>query len=232
MAKINFGGVVQDARGKQNGIVYSKNRSGAYLRRKVTGTNPNTVAQQLVRSSFGNLSKQWGSSLTQAQRDSWTTYANTYPRVDIFGNSIRLSGSNMFIALNAVLLNLGGAFEETPPASNLVTPIPVDATSGSAVAGTSLTFQQTAVKTGNVEFYIFATGNVPPGRIPGQSVYRFIGIKAAATSSFPAVLDILSLWFAKFGDAIAGQFVYLQVATVNTDTGLLSVPIPFGLPWT
>jgi hypothetical protein len=55
MAKINFGQTVNDARGKLGGTVFSKNKSGAYTRRKVTPANPRTVAQSRVRNFFGTL---------------------------------------------------------------------------------------------------------------------------------------------------------------------------------
>ena len=57
--KLKFGAIVTDGRGKIGGHVASKNRSGAYLRTKVTPSNPNTVAQVQVRSILASLSQSW-----------------------------------------------------------------------------------------------------------------------------------------------------------------------------
>lgn len=46
MAKIKFGMMMTDARGKLGGQVFSKNRSGSYVRTKVTPVNPQTTTQQ------------------------------------------------------------------------------------------------------------------------------------------------------------------------------------------
>ena len=70
MAKIKFGMMMTDARGKLGGQVFSKNRSGAYVRTKVTPVNPRTAAQPLSRSILGTLSASW-SGLTEVQRRSW-----------------------------------------------------------------------------------------------------------------------------------------------------------------
>jgi hypothetical protein len=55
MAKIKFGMMMTDARGKLGGHVFSKNRSGAYVRTKVTPVNGQTTAQTGVRAIFGAI---------------------------------------------------------------------------------------------------------------------------------------------------------------------------------
>jgi len=46
--KMKFGAIVVDGRGKIGGHVASKNRGGAYLRTKVTPSNPQTGYQAAV----------------------------------------------------------------------------------------------------------------------------------------------------------------------------------------
>src|SRR3546814_20356183 len=70
MAKVKFGALMTDARGKLGGHVFSKNRAGSYLRTKVTPVNPQTSYQTSVRALFGAISPQW-SGLSQAVRDSF-----------------------------------------------------------------------------------------------------------------------------------------------------------------
>ena len=68
--KIKFGAIVTDGRGKIGGHVASKNRSGAYMRTKVTPSNPNTASQSQARSILASASQNWR-NLTDSQRKAW-----------------------------------------------------------------------------------------------------------------------------------------------------------------
>ena len=57
--KLKFGAIVTDGRGKIGGHVMSKNRGGAYMRTKVTPSNPRSTAQTTVRSHLTTLSQGW-----------------------------------------------------------------------------------------------------------------------------------------------------------------------------
>lgn len=228
MAKINFGPVVNDARGKTAGIVYSKNGSSAYVRTKVTGVNPRTPAQIAVRATFGTLSQDWSNTLTASNRAAWTSFAKLYPRVNIFGNTLTLNGLNTYVSLNAVILQAGGTIITTPPSSPATTPIPLDPTSLIANAGGAhLNFQQTAAApTSGTLFYVYATTGLAPGRSASPSLFRFIGTKPAATTSFPATIELYSDWVAVFGDMNPGLKISILVSTVDPTIGVPTVGVP------
>lgn len=99
MAKIKFGMMMTDARGKLGGQVFSKNRAGAYIRTKVTPTNPSTLAQASARALFGYISQQW-SGLTQAVRDGWNEAVAEWQKTDIFGDLKQPTGKALFQRLN------------------------------------------------------------------------------------------------------------------------------------
>lgn len=225
MAKINFGGVVQDARGKQNGIVYSKNKSGPYIRRKVTPVNPGTVAQTNVRSTFGTLSQNWSSVLADADRAAWTAFATLYPIRNVFGLSIPLNGLNYYIAINAALTNAGMAPITDPPASPATTPIPVETTSLTVDSTTqTIAFdQEFAGGAAGAVFYLFGTPQLAPGRASSQSLYRFVGIHVQGTGSFPAQIDISTGYIFKFGALRAGLRTNILVSTINPTVGVPTV---------
>jgi len=224
MAKINFGTTVNDARGKLNGTVFSKNKSGAYMRKKVTPANPNTAAQTFVRNNFGGLSTQWSGLLSAAERATWISYAATYPRIDIFGASILISGLNMFISLSQVLLQTLSTIVLSAPVTNVVNPIAFDPTGLAAVGGASLIFQQTAAAAAATDkFYIFGARPLPPGRQPQRSDFRYIATLAGTAGPYPVNVDPFAAYVAKFGPFVAGQRISLLVATVDTTTGLTTV---------
>ena len=85
MARIKFGMMMTDARGKLGGQVFSKNRSGAYVRTKVTPSNPRSMAQMSSRSILGSLSVMWN-SLTLEKVSAWNAATADWQKTDIFGD--------------------------------------------------------------------------------------------------------------------------------------------------
>lgn len=223
MAKINFGTIVNDARGKVAGVVMSKNKSGSYVRTKVTPTNPRTPSQQAARSNFGSLAQAWSGTLTASERAQWVAYAQTYPRTNIFGNSITLNGMNMYLSLGTVMLQAGQVPISTPPPSNIVA-ASVYAPAWSTLTTLLVKYSITALSTGPAPFdYIFATKSLPAGRAATSSDYRLISINQTPAVG---VNDITASYVAKFGAPIVGQNVYGLIATLDSTTGLLSLSQP------
>lgn len=103
MAKIKFGMMMTDARGKLGGQVFSKNRAGAYVRTKVTPANPRTIPQMVSRSILGMLSAGWN-GLTDAQRASFNNAVNAWQKTNIFGDMVKPTGKNLYTSLNKNLL--------------------------------------------------------------------------------------------------------------------------------
>lgn len=103
--KIKFGAIVTDGRGKIGGHVASKNRSGAYMRTKVTPVNPNTTAQSKARNLLTSFSQMWR-TLTDEQRKAWSGAVSDYAKTDIFGDIKKPTGLNLFIKVNTNLSNV------------------------------------------------------------------------------------------------------------------------------
>lgn len=113
--KIQYGAGIVNGSGKLAGWVASRNRGGAFMRAKVTPLNPSTSYQQNARGILGSLSTQW-SQLTEAQRLSFNNAVTDFSRTDIFGDVRNPSGINLFVKLNANLINTGRAQITTAPA--------------------------------------------------------------------------------------------------------------------
>lgn len=114
MALIKFGMMMTDARGKLGGQVFTKTRSGATIRTKVTPANPNTSAQSLARSRFGLISSEWR-LLDEADRATWNSAVSNYSKTNIFGDTYLPSGKNLFVSLNSNLLSVGISSFMTAP---------------------------------------------------------------------------------------------------------------------
>lgn len=228
MAKINFGAVVNDARGKINGNVFSKNASGPYVKRKVTPVNPNTPAQAQARSNLAIYSQQWSGTLTSSQRAAWTGFATLYPRVNVFGLPLTLNGLNMLVSTNSALAQIGAAPLTDPPASPATTPIPIDTTSFT-VAKTSFVYefkQTAAVPTAGCVYYIYSTPGLAPGRAANKSLYRLISHHSGGTGTFPFTIDISASQGNVFGDLIVGLRYNILVSTIDPLVGIPTVGQP------
>ena len=222
MAKVKFGLVVTDARGKSGGMVYSKNRSGAYIRTKVTPVNPNTSRQSFVRNALSLNSKQWSNVLTDSQRACYQALADNNPVTNIFGDSQILTGIALFGKVNNVMRNLELPTLADCPADLAVTGLTtMVVTAGVALQAVDITFTDTPLPA-NHRLYIFATGFIGGGVNFFKPRLRFIGSSAAAEVS---PFDAGALWVAKFGALTLGSHFGIAVAVVNETNGALAVAL-------
>lgn len=218
MAKILFGALMVDMRGKVNGTVFAKNKGGAYARTKVTPNNPQTAAQNLVRSRLTGRSQAWR-ALGALVIAAWNAAVSNFPRTNVFGNQQILSGHQLYVGLNNQLQAAGASTISSPP-----TPVgaaAISALSLDAAVGAdsfSVTYGPTPVPA-NTAMIIEASPQVSPGKTNVNSLYRQIGVEAAADTS-PG--DLFAAYTKKFGTLIAGQKVSVRCRMVNTLTGEVS----------
>ncbi len=107
MALIQLGGGILDARGSIGGQVFSRNRSGNYIRARITPVNPRSPRQNVIRAVIQTLANAWSAVLTQAQRDAWEVYAANIVRQNKLGAQIKLTGFNHYVRSNAPRLQSG-----------------------------------------------------------------------------------------------------------------------------
>lgn len=220
MARVLFGDIVVDMRNKSGGHVYAKNRSGNYKRTKVTPVNPQTTAQQAQRQSFGSFSASWR-GLTEPQRLGWISAAPSFPVTNVFGQSLTLTGANLYISLNRNLENAGGTPIDSAPTPVAIPTLALD-TLTADTSSSLVTFQiNTATVPAGYALMVFATGNVGPGQYFVKNKYRFIGNFTATAN----LVTISTAWVAKFGTPVTGDKVYVKCFLVSTVTGQAGVPV-------
>lgn len=96
--------VFTQASGSIGGQTFSHNRGGMYTRARAIPVNPNTTQQQTVRAVFGSLSQRWSQSLSDTQRDGWDSYAALTPVTNRLGDELILSGQQMYVRCNTLIL--------------------------------------------------------------------------------------------------------------------------------
>jgi hypothetical protein len=213
--KIKFGALVVDGRGKIGGHVASKNRGGAYLRTKVTPTNPNTSAQATVRNRLTAFSQGW-KGLTAAKRAAWNSSVSDYSKTDIFGDIKQPSGVNLYVKLNSNLDEVGVSAISLPPLPQAVEPVlTISATAAAGAPALSVVYTPTPIPA-DTAFVLRATKQVSPGKTFLKNEFRNIAILDAADTS-PE--DALAAYVAKFGTLVAGQKIGVALVPVNKVTG-------------
>lgn len=144
MALVKYGGGIVQASGSLAGNTFSRNKSGNYMRARTTPINPNTGLQTAARARLSYLAEYWANDLTEPQRQAWHNYADSVTMANRLGESIHISGSNMYIRSNTAILQAGfpqvddGPTELTLPESD-----PTFAVELSAASGITITFDDT-----------------------------------------------------------------------------------------
>lgn len=207
--KMKFGAIVVAGSGKIGGHVASKNRAGAYLRTKVTPSNPQTVSQSLVRGILSAVSSAW-SQLTDIQRQGWNEAVADWTSTDIFGDIKKPSGFNLFVKLNSTLLGVGETILEEVPAKTelgdkLLTGAVIDVTAETI----TLTFLG-ATPAGNFNV-ITATPEMSQGISNAKNRFRDIDSFTGA----PVPADLYTAYVSKFGVPNVGANVQLGLKIVG-----------------
>ena len=206
--KLKFGAIVTDGRGKIGGHVASKNRAGAYLRTKVTPSNPNTVAQAQARGILASLSQGWG-QLTDSQRQGWNDAVKEWGTTDIFGDIKKPSGINLFVKLNANLISVGlPQILDVPAKSEVPAVVVVDAFYQAPTGGLFINFDS-GLADGKMAL-IRATPKLSAGVSFVKSQFRVIGQANVQLDN----VGLIGAYSSKFGTISAGDNVYVSVQFV------------------
>lgn len=209
--KIKWGALIVAGSGKIGGHVASKNRGGAFLRTKVTPSNPQSVRQMTVRGIFAAISAGW-SSLTNDQRASFDGFVSAYSSTDIFGDIRNPSGKNLYQKLNQNLENSGQAQISTCVAPSEV-PFANVAGANGDVSGQSITVSTLGDTTGS-QLLIFATPRLSQGTKFVKNKLRQIKVVAGDTG---VNASVYADYVAKFGAPVAGDNIYFGVRVINTN---------------
>lgn len=218
MAKIKFGMMMTDARGKLGGQVFSKNNAGAYVRTKVTPVNPRTSFQQAGRQLLGVISQSW-STLTIDQRESYNKAVSDWARTDIFGDLKNPTGKNLFTRLNKNAISAGFSLVLTAPAKEQIP----------AIAGVSFGF--------SLDTFSFVVSGLPP-LSSGTYQLSVTPILTAGTSfiknrlrvlgygsNAPSLENLLNNLYAhRFGAVVGGSNIWVQLVVVKPN-GQMGVPV-------
>jgi hypothetical protein len=123
--------------GSLGGQTSSHNRAGQYRRARRAPVQPTGTGRRgFIRAAFGAASSGW-SGLTDSVRLAWDAFASGFPTTDALGQSITLTGHQMYVGVATALANVGAAAPAAPPASTAtISPVVATATMTHVGVGT------------------------------------------------------------------------------------------------
>lgn len=217
MSKIKWGAIVVDGRGKLGGHVFTKTRSGATMRTKVTPVNPQTQAQAAARSRLGGNSMAW-SGLSEVQREAWNAQASESGRTNVFGDQYFPTGKNLFTSVNNNLLMIEKSTLNTPLRPESL-PFIVEMNPAVTVATTSILLNIGASgQVDNSTLVVEATAGFSPGKYNFDGSYRKIMI--SADGEIPLGPAVWATYVAKFGVPVVGNKIGFRCYYIDQDSGV------------
>lgn len=229
MALVKYGGLAQDVRGSQNGLTYSRNKGGAYVRQKVSPVQPVSSFASLSRAIFAALAQRWAVTLTQSQREAWIAFAATHTFVNVFGDAITLSGIAMYMSVNRAVGQVGGAYIDDPPDTfavpSVVSSTIVVALSGGVVSAMTQNTVVSEALTGDQGVYIFATPPLPPGVRPQRSDFRLINSPDSGLAAINS--DLAAMYNERFvtPSLTPTRAIWFRLVILDPVTGCVGVGV-------
>jgi len=220
MAKIMLGSLAGAISGSLGNDVFSHNRHGAYVRRRVIPTKVTNTYTTNIRNILTICSRAWA-NLDKELQDAWSTWANAHPITDRLGQKQTLFGAGAYTQLNARILLAGDTAIDAPP----VTPAPVPLTTFTVAAVDTptcvMTFTPTPLEA-TERIWITAALLVNPGQNYFKNLLKNVFIGALASAS---LVDMQTDVIARFGAYQADQRLVVLASKYESTSGLLSGPV-------
>jgi len=216
MARIIYSALVSNIRGSIAGTTFQNNAYGYTAKVKSNIVKPNSVLQNQRKIFFSAAVKAWA-GLTSVQRDTWVTWAATYPQYAKNNPSVELSGFHAFVKYHALRF-LGTNDISDIIVSPVFSSIPVDTPSLSlTVSGAILTLSYTWTNNTDVLYCLFYVS-----RVFAPSTY-FVGSKTRFvlfSSNSNGGTNIASEYIALYGLLpTAGQIINVDAQLIGKTNG-------------
>jgi hypothetical protein len=218
MGIVTFAAPVAGVRGKVGGVVYSANKSGAYLKNWGRGSNPRTQIQTTHRNDLAQFAQAWA-AITAAQRTAWDVYAAlaAQDKTNSLGETYSVSGFSWFVTLNIARRQNGQAqLSAAPvlatPAASVITNVRAFET---ASAGTTNILLPAGSPNINATNAIHARLVNSIGHTVQAEVKPFVIAKnfGVTTVNLAIKTELLEM----FGTAQVGQNLFIKIAIQNSE---------------
>jgi hypothetical protein len=212
MARIIYGALAT-IRGSIGGTTFQSNKHGYTVKNKPNMSKPDSESQNATKRAVVKCTQAW-SALDIGIRDTWDSYAISFPQYAKHNIASKLSGFEVFLLRNLPAYIYGGYILMEPSMVSTVNPIfapTLVSTTGSII----LTYNASPEPL-DVDGFIFST--------PGQLSERYIAKNSlrlvTATNNMTDFTDLYSFYMSKFGRyPLPGETVMLGIKCYGDLTG-------------
>jgi len=218
MAKIMYGSLAGAISGALGNDVFSHNRHGAYIRRRVIPTKVVSDYTTEVHNNLIACSRAWG-VLTPQKQAAWNTWAQSHPITDRLGQKQTLFGAGAYTQLNARILRATDTVISVPPTGTSPSPLQtLSAAATFAAQDCVLTF--TPATLGATErLWVQAAVMVNPGQNYFANILKLVLVDIKESVS---LVDVGTNIATRFGTLAIGQRIILLCSVYESTSGLLS----------
>lgn len=217
-AKFTPGAIVSEIRNKIAATVFTKNAAGAAIRNRVTPINRRSNSQTNRRQRLASLASSWR-GLTESERAGWNAASANFPVQDNLGQTIYLTGEQLYVRCNANLLLIGQAqitAAPNPTSFEVLTPGVFTAEDDDTI---TLAFTPTPVPAG-FNLVIRATPPVSAGKsFVSQSAFKYVQTIAAAGASPANIAAAYEALYGSLANAV-GQKIFVEAFLIEIASGL------------
>jgi hypothetical protein len=193
--------------GSQNGTTASHNRFGQYERTRAMPVQPVASPRRAqVRANFTAASAGWA-ILTMSEQEAWNSYAGSHPRTDSLGQSIVLTGHQMYVAISSQLLNIGQTPSNTPPSDDSLPSVIGLVVYADATGNVGCRLDAAGAGYG----FLISASRPVSGGVTFMSTFR----QFMVTGTLQTLVDISEDFTAAYGLPAVGGRIFFGITPVN-----------------
>ena len=196
------------------GTTHSHNRAGQYTRNRRSPVQPiGTGRRATVRAAFSAASAAW-SGLTGAQRAAWEGFAGSHPITDSLGQSVVLTGHQMFVRVYCSASNAGITTPVVPPAVLTLPDFSAATFTFSIASGVTI-----AGFTGGADMKVAValSPQFSAGRSFNKTFWQPADPNGVCAGDEAPFTIITAIYAAEFGTPVAGAKVFCRLTPVSED---------------
>lgn len=226
MARVKYGVVVTELKGKLSGAVFQKCGQTLSIRTHVRGKTNLLAPSQDARNNWAYIANKWR-TLSDAQRLSFFTYASTYPTFDKYGAPLVLNGYQLFMLINSYYSHVTSVVFDTcqtwAPPSGIIAGL-----SDWDVSLNQMTYTGTADIPPNCVMFVYVMPYKNTGVLTDLTKFVYIGYVAAGTARganianqfnanfrYPKTVGLGYRYYCQLFDMVTGGWVMQPLGIFN-----------------
>ena len=217
---------ISEIRGKIGNWVYFRDCGGPQRKPWQEHPTMSSPAQDAQRLIIAAIYPRWSDTLTDAQREAWRKFTDSYPRHDALGQQYTPSGQNRHMGCNAISYKYNATFINDPPADLHCHQPTALIILTATVTPQALSIRMYGTLDADEYWVLTATPLQNAGVANVTSLWRPLAFN---TDALPFTYNAIGAYTATFSALLAGKKVHARLQIANVATGTISIGITTSL---